>query len=231
MSEIRPENEPGIELETQFDPQLSGVIGKVADQERQIAPPAYLRQRVMDEFARHHNATSSRNVKPDRKSSWRWLSPWSWLNPSPVLLATSVCLILTGVAMNALRGRTDWLELRDGLQHSNAEQVVAGSGPAREVPPASGSQSDVLALADGVRLSLDQSSAIEEAAEIYTVYDDLLDATDFEYLIFINVPADQLSLEETFESVDIAGTEEVGVAIGDDGMVRAIQLPSRLMPY
>ena len=68
----------------------------------------------------------------------------------------------------------------------------------------------------------------EAVLDDYILFEDLSGFADSEYLIYLEVPADHLAPQEVWEMVGVVETGETRIArlaVGDDGMVRAVHLP------
>ena len=218
MSETRFENE--------FEPRLRDAVEQLAEQEREIAPPAYLRQRVMAEFVQYHAAPGPAQPQRTVDISRPHHSPWSWLIPRPLILAAVSCFV--GAALLTLFLLAPGRPSPEGATPN--DRAAAQVDP-RESPSANpGSPAaDELAQLAASYFAHDQLDGIDAVM----LYDDLHEVADFEYLIYIDVPTDQLTHGETPDPFDHTGLAEAGlarIAVGDDGMVRAIQYPSRGLP-
>lgn len=95
------------------------------------------------------------------------------------------------------------------------------------------------------------SAHLSDSADLPAVFEERVsgaypgvrfDPVRFEYLIYLEVPLDQLSPADPFSLItlgglmpddiavnedEIAGTAMAGIVVGDDGMVRAVHLPER----
>lgn len=222
MSETRFENE--------FEPRLREAVEQLAEQEREIVPPAYLRQRVMAEFVQHHAAPRPAHQVRHVDVSRPRRSPWSWLIPRPLIFAAVTCLGGAALTTIFLLARGDLLNQRSPAESTPHERAAAQIYPGEGASATPGNpEADELAQLAASYFAADQL----DGTDAVTLYDDLHDVADFEYLIYIDVPTDQLTPGETFDPFDNAGMAEAGlakIAVGDDGMVRAIQYPSRVLP-
>ena len=211
--------------ETCSEAHLNEVLGELAAQERQIAPPAHLRQRVMEDFVRSHAADRSSKELPSKTRRWPW--QWSWSIQNPLLLASCACLIVAALLLVSRDGSgTNGTGSLYGQDSVATVSATAGL-PAAEI----GHES----LTGETAQSTTSREQVREADdEVYTIFSDLADSADSEYLILIDIPADQLWIQESSDDLDIARAAAgsyARLALGDDGTVRAIQITPASGPY
>ena len=219
MSENRIENE--------FETRISETVGELVDEEQLILPPAYLRQRVMEDFERHFIAVTK------RRRSWTWLLPrqmnWSFQG----VVTAGTLLLVAGLGLAIILIRNDRLSWFGTGSYSGVDPITAGSPTSQVTVGIEGAGGSGALTPSVFDYFAAQQNGGEDFAESYAFYDELPDAVDSEYLIFVEVPADQLALQEELDPVDTVLSGQAGIArlaIGDDGMVRAIQVPVKSLP-
>ncbi|MFM8394490.1 MAG: hypothetical protein ACKOB4_11270, partial [Acidobacteriota bacterium] len=206
-------------------------IGELVEEERTIEPPAYLRQQVIRGFERQF--TTAMEQKQVRRRGLRGLKDWirsllSHLHRSihrPALVAAAI-LVVAGLVVTIILIRQDRLRWARLSHISDAGRMTPGPDAA-----GTGACQGGEALASSVfdYFPAVQPSGGGDFSETYTIYDELPDAVDAEYLLYVEGPADQLALQELLDPAAIVASEESGIdrlAVGDDGMVRAIQVRS-----
>lgn len=220
-------SEAGFEKE--LDPRISEAMAELAAQERRIAPPTHLRRRILHGFDQHFDRTPTHRRMP-RQALWRprsWQSNWSiqgW-----VVFASLAVLIVAGLVWRARLVGNDWLTRGDSPSIETSSRPPSASRAAR-MEDASRRQepaSPVPTSHSGV--SPDAFWMESEAVlDDYILFEDLSAFADSEYLIYLEVPADHLAPQEMWEMVGVVEPGETRIArlaLGDDGMVRAVHLP------
>lgn len=228
MSETGHENE--------FPPRMREAIDALAAEECRIAPPARLRQRVIDDFQRRLVGTADHCSARRRESVWTVLRPWNWSIQRWAVFASFAILLVASLASTIELMRVDWPNWPGAGPHSPTARIPVDSATTAGVPTTE--EAEVADVLDGGSerraparsdLPADHWPGEEDAVlDPDRFFDDLSGDTDFEYLIYVEVPADHWILPGALEASDVVEGGEGRVArlaLGDDGMVRAVHLP------
>lgn len=215
-------SEAGFEKE--LEPRIREAMAELAAQERRIAPPAHLRRRILQDFDRHFDGTPARR-RTSRQASWRlWSWPSSWSIEGWAVFASLAVLIVAGLVWRAHLVGNDWPTRRDSPSVETSTRPAPASGAARIEDAASREEATPPVPTSHPDLSWMESEA---ALDDYAVFEDLSGFADSEYLIYLEVPADHLAPQEIWEMAGIVEAGETRIArlaVGDDGMVRAVHL-------
>ena len=228
MSETSHENE--------FPPRMREAIDALAAEECRIAPPVELRQRVIADFQRRLVGTTDPGPVRRRESVRAWPRFWNGSMQRWAVFASFAILFVTSLVSTIELMRTDWPKWPGAEPHSPTARIPVDSATTAGVPTTE--EAEVADVLDGGSerraparsdLPADHWPGEEDAVlDPDSFFDDLSGDADFEYLIYLEVPADHWAFPGALEASDVVEGEEGRVArlaIGDDGMVRAVHLP------
>jgi len=223
---------------------LPDYLRQLAEDEAGVAPPPEIRRALIAEFDR--NRTNADPVVRPRRSwslallfaGWRRASPlWfrAGLVTASILLVGGVSLTAIGVR-NLIANRSAALDqaLREAeSMRAERDQLYRSEKPEPgfyEITDPPGSDS----IVSGQRVSDADLDGESTGSGLLPYPGFQFDPTQFEYLIYLEVPADQLATWDPLNEVastDIAeadgASELAGILLGDDGLVRAVHLPSQ----